>query len=168
MENGFITVSGVRPKPRNPTSGFIAALIESPTLPLRTVAGGGVLVSELVAGFLEHIEACNMDRTDIKYFNTLVGFLVDIYGELGVNEFSPKKLKVVRAQMIKAGTLCRSMINRYIGRIRRIFTWGVGEEVVLSNVADALEAVKDLRKGEEGTRDNPPREPVPEWVIAAT
>jgi integrase len=70
--------------------------------------------------------------------------------------------------MIKAGTLCRSMINRYVGRIRRIFTWGVGEEVVLSNVADALEAVKDLRKGEEGTRDNPPREPVPEWVIAAT
>jgi integrase len=109
-----------------------------------------------------------MDKTDIKHFNTLVSFLVDIYGELGANEFSPKKLKVVRAQMIKSGTLCRSMINRYVGRIRRIFTWGVGEEVVLSNVADALEAVKDLRKGEEGTRDNPPREPVPEWVIAAT
>ena len=60
------------------------------------------------------------------------------------------------------------MINRYVSKIRRIFVWGVGEEIVKSTVSDALEAVKDLRKGEEGTRDNPPREAVPEWVIAAT
>ena len=147
---------------------FIAALLENPTLPLQMGASGGVLVAELAAGFLEYAKSRNMDKTDVKHFKTLVGFLVDIYGELGVNEFSPKKLKVVRAQMIKSGTLCRSMINRYVGRIRRIFTWGVGEEVVQSNVSDALKAVQDLRKGEEGTYDTPPREAVSEWVIAAT
>ena len=32
-----------------------------------------------------------------------------------VNDFSPKKLKTVRSKMVKAGTLCRNQINRYIG-----------------------------------------------------
>jgi integrase len=60
------------------------------------------------------------------------------------------------------------MINKYVSRIRRIFTWGGEEEVVQATVIHALQAVKDLRKGEAGTYDNPPREPVPEDAIAAT
>ena len=147
---------------------FIAALLENPNLPLQMGSVGGVLISELVAGFLKHIEARKMDKTDVEHFKTVVGFLVDVYGDLGVNEFSPKKLKVVRNQMVKVGTLSRPMINRYIGKIRRIFAWGVEEEVVQSNVIHALRTVKALLKGEEGTFDNPPRLDVPDDVVAAT
>ena len=146
---------------------FIAALLESPTLPLRIDKDTDVLISELADAFLESIES-RMDRTEYKHFKYAIGYLADVYGELAVNEFSPKKLKVARAQMVKTGTLCRRTINRYIGKIRRIFTWGVSEEIVQSNVADALKAVKDLRTGEEGTFDHPEREAVPEWVIATT
>jgi integrase len=146
---------------------FIAALLEGPNLALQDCKIGDVLVAELADGFLEHIEP-QMDRTDYLHFKYAVAYLVELYGELVANDFSPKKLKVVRSQMVKAGTLCRRMINRYVGKIRRIFTWGVGEEIVKSTVSDALKAVKDLRKGEEGTRDNPAREAVPERVIAAT
>jgi len=146
---------------------FIAALLENPTLPVRLGEDNDVLVSELADGFLEHIKP-QMGKTDYLHFKYAVGYLIEIYGELAVNDFSPKKLKVVRSQMVKAGTLCRSMINRYVGKLRRIFVWGVGEEIVQSTVSDALKAVKDLRKGEEGTYDNPPREAVPKWVIAAT
>jgi integrase len=70
--------------------------------------------------------------------------------------------------MVRAGTLCRSQINKHIGRIARIFTWGVEEEVVPSNIVHALQAVKDLRKGEQGTYDNPPREEVPDDVVKRT
>jgi integrase len=126
-----------------------------------------VFVSELADAFLDSIES-KMDKNEYMLFKYAVGYLVELYGDIAVNEFSPKKLKVVRSQMIKVGTLCRSTINKYVGKLRRIFTWGVGEEVVQSTVSDALKAVKDLRKGEDGTFDHLEREAVPEWVIAAT
>ena len=146
---------------------FIVALLENPALPLRMDKDTDVLVSELVNAFLDSIES-RTDRTEYKHFKYAIGYLAEVYGELAVNEFSPKKLKVVRSQMVKTGTLCRRTINRYIGKVRRIFTWGVGEEIVQANIADALKAVKDLRKGEEGTFDHPERVAVPEDVIAAT
>ena len=97
---------------------FIAALMESPTLPQLDKKTGDVLVSELAAGFLECLESKQMDKTEFMHFKRAVGFLVETYGELPANEFSPKKLKVVRGQMVKVGSLCRGMINKHTGRIR--------------------------------------------------
>jgi integrase len=135
---------------------------------LRDGKTGDVFVSELAAGYLGHLESQKTDKTDFLHFKRAVGFLIDIYGELAVNEFSPKKLKVCRNQMVKAGTMCRSQINKHIGRIVRVFTWGVEEEHVQSNIVHALQAVKDLRKGEQGTYDNPPRQEVSDDVIRRT
>ncbi|MDR0327679.1 MAG: site-specific integrase [Planctomycetaceae bacterium] len=147
---------------------FIAALLESPNLPLQGVEGGEVFIAELADGYLDHIEKSRIDEKEYLHFKSSIAYLIEVYGELTVNEFSPKKLTAVRSQMVKAGTLCRLMINKYIGRIRRIFEWGVREEFVQSNVSNALKAVKDLRKGEEGAYDNPPRKPVPDSVVEAT
>ena len=74
---------------------FIAKLLENPFLPLTDNKTGEVLISELAAGFLGCIES-KTDRTDFLHFKRAIGFLIDIYGELSVNEFSPKKLKVCR------------------------------------------------------------------------
>ena len=43
--------------------------------------------------------------------------------------FGPLALKAVREEMIRAGN-CRSEINRRVGRIVRMFKWGVSEELV--------------------------------------
>ena len=147
---------------------FIAALMENPTLPLQMGASAGVLVSELAAGFLEHIESRNMDKTDVGHFKRAIGFLVEIYGGFSVNEFSPKKLKAVRNQMVKAGTLSRPVINLYVRKIRSVFSWGTEEEVVNSNVVHAIREVKALRKGEQGTFEPPPRKHVPDDVVRRT
>jgi len=56
-----------------------------------------VFISELAAGFLSTIES-KMDKTDLSHFKRAIGFLVGIYSELSVNEFSPKKLKVCRQE----------------------------------------------------------------------
>ena len=147
---------------------FCAALDESPCLPLVLDKGRGVLVSELAAGFLEHVESRNMNETDVGHFKRAIGFLVKVYGEFSANEFSPKKLKVVRNQMVKAGTLSRPMINLYIRKIRSVFSWGTEEEVVDSNVVHAIREVKALRKGEQGTFEPPPRKNVPDDVVFRT
>ena len=145
---------------------FLAALIENPVQPPQ-LDGDSVLVSELADAFLDSIES-RISKSEFTLHKYAIGYLVEFYGELAVNEFSPKKLKIVRSQMVKAGTLCRKTINNYIGKIRRMFAWGIEEEVASAGISHALKAVKDLRQGEEGTFDHPEREAVPEWVIAAT
>jgi integrase len=147
---------------------FVAALLESPVVSPQTGGETDVLVSELAAGFMGHIGNSQMDETSVDLFKRAIGYLIDVYGELAVNDFSPKKLKVCRSQMVKAGTLCRKTINRYTGYIKRVFAWGVEEEIVESNVIHALRVVGDLKKGEQGTFDHPPREDVPLWVVIAT
>ena len=57
--------------------------------------------------------------------------------------------------MVQAGTLCRNQVNRYTGYIKRIFAWGVEEEIVQANVIHALRTVKDLKAGTPGTFDHP-------------
>ena len=86
---------------------FRIALLESPVMLLQDGKTGDVIVSELAAAFIRYAESRNMDKTDVGHFKTIIGYLVEIYGELSVNEFSPKRLKVVRNQMVKAGTLSR-------------------------------------------------------------
>jgi integrase len=147
---------------------FIAALLENPILPLQNSKVGEVLVSELAAGFLGYLESQKTDKTDFLHFKRALGFLIETYGELTVNEFSPKKLKVCRGQMVKAGSLCRTMINKHTDRIVRVFAWGVEEEFVPTNIVAALREVKGLQKGEQGTFDNPPRQEVPDEVIQRT
>jgi len=146
---------------------FIAALEENPSLPLRIGGNSDVLISELAAGFLNGVES-QIDKSHVTHFKLAVGYLVDIYGDMTVDEFSPKKLKTCRLQMVKAGKLCRRMVNDYTGRIKRIFAWGVEEELVPPNVYDAIRVVKILPKGSPGTFDHPERQEVPDNVVAAT
>jgi integrase len=145
---------------------FLAALIENPVQPPQ-LDEGSMLVSELADAFLDSIES-RISKSEFTLHRYAIGYLAESFGELAVNEFSPKKLKIVRNQMVKTGTLCRKTVNNYIGKIRRMFAWGVEEEVATASISHALKVVKDLRKGEDGTFDHPEREAVPEWVIAAT
>jgi hypothetical protein len=154
------------PESRQEYARLIAEWDTKP-IPHQTKSESDVSINELAAAFLDHFES-RQDKTEFTHNKSAIGYAVNIYGTLPANEFSPKKLKVVRSQMVKAGTLCRRMVNRYVGKIRMIFTWGGGEEIVQSNVSDALKAVRDLRKGEEGTHDNPPRKPVPVDAVRRT
>ncbi|MCL2305263.1 MAG: site-specific integrase [Planctomycetaceae bacterium] len=147
---------------------FITKLLEKPDLTLQVGETGDVLVSELTAGFVKYIESRNVEKTEILHFKRVIGFLVETYGEFAVNEFSPKKLKICRNQMVQAGTLSRPQINKHIGRIIRIFAWGVEEEYVQPSIVAALREVKNLQRGEKGTFDNPPRLEVPDAVVKQT
>ena len=79
------------PEAENSYKRFIAALLENSDLLSLDGKIGDLLVSELVAGFLNSIEL-KADKTDLSHFKRVIGFLVEIYGGLSVSEFSPKKL----------------------------------------------------------------------------
>jgi integrase len=66
--------------------------------------------------------------------------------------------------LLEAG-YCRKRINQHLGRIRRMFKWGVAREMVPEGVWRAICAVEGLRKGE--APDTEPVKPVSETSIQA-
>jgi integrase len=57
--------------------------------------------------------------------------------------------------------LSRGVINQRVGRIVRMFKWGVGEELVPETVYRSLAAVRGLEKGRSKARETEPVKPVP-------
>jgi len=55
--------------------------------------------------------------------------------------------------------LSRKFINRNLVRIRSVFSWAVGEELVPGTIAAALRDVKGLQPGEKNVRESIPRPP---------
>ena len=78
---------------------FIATLLEGLSSPPTPQIGGdtGLLVAELTDAFLDAHEG--KLRGHAHQFNATIGYLVEMFGELAVNEFSPKKLKAVRIML---------------------------------------------------------------------
>ncbi len=95
------------------------------------------------------------------------------YDDLPVSQFGPLRLKAVREAMIKATgkhgkPLSRGYINDLIGRIVRMFRWGVENEIVEPSIHEALKAVSGLRIGRTTAPDHDPIEPVDDAILEAT
>ena len=86
------------------------------------------------------------------------------YGPTRASLFGPLALKALQQSMISDG-MSRRYINDHADRIRRIFKWAVGEELVPPSVHQALTAVPGLRKGRTAARETKPIAPVSDAVI---
>jgi integrase len=89
-----------------------------------------------------------------------------LYGCEFVRDFGPLRLKAVRQAMIDSD-LCRNQVNDRVNRIRRIFKWGVENQLVAPDILHALQAVSPLRRGRSTARESSPIRPVPEKHIEA-
>ena len=105
-----------------------------------------------------------------------VGFLLSQFaGDEPAADFGPKRLKAFQAYLVTASdeegkplNWSRPYINHQIQRVRRIFKWGVSEELIGETVHRALLAVPPLKSGRTQARETQDREPV-EWsVVEAT
>src|SRR5204863_4689543 len=56
-----------------------------------------------------------------------------LYGQTPAAEFGPVKLSAVRDEMIKLGW-CRNHVNRNVARLRHVFKWAAGAELVPGEV----------------------------------
>jgi integrase len=139
------------------------------------VQTGDLTVAELVTRFWPHAEQ-HYRRPDGSTTNELLDFkyslrpLVHFYGHTPAREFGPLALKVVRQKMVDGyehprygpqQALCRSVINQRVGRIRRLFKWGVEHELVSASVLQGLQSVRGLQKGRSEARETEPIQPVP-------
>ena len=90
-----------------------------------------------------------------------------LYGHTPVAEFGPKSLKLVQQAMIASGW-SRKYCNDALGRIKRMFKWGVSEELIPVEVHQALATVPGLRRGRSAARDTEPIRPVSETTVELT
>lgn len=117
-------------------------------------------IDDLIARFMiKHVQHHYLNREGkpserYKHIQVALRLLHDIYGSTPVNEFGPKRFKVVREQMIERGIreqegYARSYVNDQMSIIRNFFRWGVEDESVPVDVYQSLAAVQQLRKGRD-------------------
>ena len=89
------------------------------------------------------------------------------YGETPASEFGPLALEAVRQQMIEAGN-SRRYINQNIGRIKRMFRWGVSKELIPVEAYQRLQTVTGLKKGKSKAVETATILPIDDASVEAT
>ncbi|MBN1126005.1 MAG: tyrosine-type recombinase/integrase [Sedimentisphaerales bacterium] len=92
--------------------------------------------------------------------------LVAEQGNLPVEDFGPLLLRALRDNMIKQ-KLSRSTINRRISMIKRMFKWGVSQEMVPAHIFQRLDALEGLKKGRSQAKEPRKVSPVSEETVEA-
>jgi integrase len=119
-------------------------------------------------------------------------YVRQLYGHTQARDFGPIALKAVRQKLIEHRVvrmvkvtdpatgevrqeekllhngLARRNINKLIGRIKRMFSWAVGEQLLPPEVYAALGHVRGLRRGAGQGREKPRVKPVELSVVEAT
>jgi hypothetical protein len=139
------------------------------SLPPKETAGR-ITINELTLALLRHAQQHyrRLDGTltsEVAEYKRTARPLVHLYGPMHAAEFGPLALKAVRKLMVdgynhpKHGTqtaLARSVVNQRSERIRRMFKWGVENELVLPTVIQGLQAVRGLQRGRTEARETEP------------
>lgn len=144
---------------------YSRVLAEIATAPEVAARKTGATVNELVAAFADHAGrhyrgADGTLTSEHREYARSVVHLLELYGHTPAAEFGPVALQAVRAAMVGAGW-CRSVVNKRVGRVRRVFRWGVAQELVPASVVTALECVQGLQKGRCSAPETEPVLPAP-------
>jgi integrase len=128
-------------------------------------------INSLILGYYRYAQTYyvkNGKPTDEVYgIRATLSRLRKLYGKSLAKEFGPKAFKLVREAMIQEG-LSRQYINDSMARIRRMFKWGVAEEMLPAAVLQSLESVPGLRRGRSKAVETCPVQPLPDDILEAT
>lgn len=129
-------------------------------------------VAELIVKFWEHVEQHHRrpdgtQTTEPSNYRLTFRPLRRLYATAKVRDFGPRCLKAVRHELIELGW-CRRSVNQGVGRIRRMFKWGVENELVAPSVYHALQAVAGLKRGRCDAHETNPIRPVADGIVNLT
>jgi len=139
-------------------------------------------VNELVLAFMGHAKQHyrrpdGTHTTEINEYRLALRPVVHLYGHTRAAAFGPLALKAVRDLIVQGwkhpkygeqAGLSRGVVNQRIGRVRRVWKWGVENELLLSDVLPGLQAVRGLQRGRTAARETEPVKLVAEAVVEET
>jgi integrase len=130
----------------------------------------GITVAELARAYWKFAQGYyrkdGQPTGTIHRVRVAVRTLRKTYGHTLAREFGPLSLQAVQSQLAETDK-SRSYVNSLVDVMRRLFKWGVAQEIVPESVYRALCAVNGLRKGPTAAREEPIR-PVATTVVEAT
>ncbi len=131
----------------------------------------GLTVVELLAAFWRFAKSYYVKNGrptgELENYRYALRPLKNLYGSTLVEEFGPKRLKTLRARLLDRD-LSRGVINARVQKIKRVFRWGAAEELVPTEVYQALAALEGLKKDRTKARETLPVRPVADEVVEAT
>lgn len=134
------------------------------------VIGAAMTIDELALAYMAHAELYyrknGKPTYEVANIRVALRPLVKRFGTLRASDFGPRKLKLVRDDMIRAKCV-RSSINRQIGRLKRMFRWAASEEMLPAAVHAQLMTVDGLRRGRSEAIEAKPVMPVSSTDIDA-
>ena len=130
----------------------------------------GITVDELAIRYMKHVRQHyrknGEETSEVTSIRSALKILLKADGTSRVQEFGPLRLQAIRERMIRAGWR-RKSINKQVGRIRRMFKWGVSQELVPTSTLAALDTVPGLRSGRSEAIESVPISPVSDEAIEA-
>jgi integrase len=155
-------------------TAFARLQLELESDPLRQCGAdqNSITVAEVLAAYLDHAGWYYRDPDgkptgEVNEIKLAIRPVRGLYAHTPAAGFGPKSLAAVRQQMIDAGW-CRTLINRRMDRVKRVFRWAASEELVPVAVYQALRTVPGLQKGRTDARESAPVGPVADEYVDAT
>ena len=105
-----------------------------------------VTVTEIVVRYYRWAKG-RYGTAGVSSVKTSLKILRRLYGSVVACDFGPKKLRVVREQMVEKGWT-RKSVNRQVSRLRSVFKWAASHEIVPFEVYHRLTTIEPLRPGE--------------------
>jgi integrase len=132
----------------------------------------GPTIADLILAFWRHAEVHyrhpdGTPTSELANYRQSLRLLRKMYEDEPTAKFSPSKLKAIRARWVADG-ICRQQINLRVGRLKRVFKWGVSEEMVRVEVWQALCAVQGLQAHRTQAVESKPVGPVSAEHVAGT
>jgi integrase len=117
-------------------------------LPAVQMQSEPIRIKHLTAAYREHCRARYSKSTEEKIrCRQICDELDEHYGDLLAEEFGPRKLKEHRERWVASGK-SRVYCNRLAQVVKRMFRWGVSEELVSESAWTRLRALDPLRYGQ--------------------
>jgi integrase len=147
-------------------------LAEFSTGVLDRPCGHTLSVNELFFAFIKHAEQ-HYRRPDgtptheVVEYKILSRLVREVYGHTAAKDFGPLAVKAVRQRMVDR-QLARTLINNRVRRLKHVFKWAAGEELIPFEVYHRLTAVMGLQKGRTTAPESEPVGPVADAVVETT
>jgi hypothetical protein len=110
-----------------------------------------ITITELIVAYLEYAKGYYGDKPRSEFTNMRDALrpVRRLYGPQPAREFGPLQLKAVREQILATGN-ARTHINTKIGKIVRVFRWGVSEGLlpIVLKLAGLISLLKNSECGD--------------------
>jgi integrase len=152
--------------------------------------GSGLTVTDLVARFLTHAETYYRDldgqsTAELAQHRAGLRPLLRLLGSRQAADVGPRDLRDYLTALVTGSWmtpeerakweaqgrpigLARKPANQHLGRVKRMWRWGVAEELLDAACWQRLASVEGLKRGRTAAREHPPVEPVPFEAVRRT